>query len=175
MIDRIGTFLQQHLIIFVAVVLVPIKLAVLRWCGDNEGTRAAFLSLPEDLVYISLGLILGDITASRGAFHRWFSHSANAQMDLYVTVGIGILVAVVVHLLAKWTNDHFKTWRAASAVSMRKKDANPQQHDLGLPTLDANVLLIQIRHLALASILYLLQLWVTLRWLEWIARVLANK
>ncbi len=175
MIDRIGSFLQNHLIVFVAIVLVPIKLAVLRWCGDDEGTRAAFLSLPEDLVYISLGLILGDVTASHGAFHRWFSHSRNEQMDLYVTVGAGIAVAVIVHLLSKWTNDNFKTWRAASAVSMRKKDANPQQQDLGLPTLDSNVLLIQIRHLALASTLYLLQLAITLKWLGWIARVLANK
>ncbi len=174
MIEAAGRFLQHNLIVFLAVVLVPMKLVILRVCGDNEAQRAAFVSIPEDLVYVSLGLILGDFATSQGAFHRWFAHSPNLQMDLAVTIGVGCGVAVMVHMLAKWTNENLKTWRAASAVGMRKKEADPKQRDLGLETLDINVTRIQARHLALASIFYGAQLAVSIRWLAWIARVLAN-
>lgn len=174
MIEATAGFLQHHLIVLLAIVLVPMKLAILRICGDWEGQRAALVSIPEDLVYVSLGLILGDFATSQGAFRRWFGHSSHVPMDMAVTVGIGVGVAVIIHLLAKVTNDQLKTWRAASNIAVRKKDADPKQRDLGLETLDSNVLRIQIRHIAGFSLLYLLQLGVTVWWLSWIAKVLAN-
>jgi hypothetical protein len=175
MIEAIGGFLQRNLIVLLAVVLVPMKLAILRICGDSESQRAALISIPEDLVYVSLGLVLGDFATEQGAFRRWYRYSSHIQMNLAVVVGLGISVAIIVHLLAKFTNDQLKTWRAASNVALRKKEAHPAQQDLGLShALDANVRRIQIRHVAGCSILYLLQLGVTVWWLSWIAGVLAN-
>ncbi len=175
MIEAIGGFLQHNLIVLLAVVLVPMKLAILRICGDHEAQRAAFVSIPEDLVYVSLGLILGDFATEQGAFRKWYRNSSHVPMNLAVVVGLGVGVAIIVHVLAKYTNDQLKTWRAASNVALRKPDAHPAQGDLGLShTLDSNVLRIQIRHVAGFSILYLLQLGVTVWWLSWIARVLAN-
>lgn len=174
MIEAIGGFLQRHLIVLLAVILVPMKLVILRICGDTEAQRAAFVSIPEDLVYVSLGLVLGDFATAQGAFRRWYSHSTHVTMNLVVVIGLGIGVAVAVHVAAKWTNDQLKTWRAASQIASARKKENPKQQDLGLETLDSNIISIQIRHLALASVLYLFQLVITLDWLGWIAKVLAN-
>lgn len=174
MIDSLAGFFQHNLIAMLAVILVPMKLIILRVCGDNEAQRAAFLSIPEDLVYVSLGLVLGDFATSGGAFRHYFAGSKQVPMALAVTVGIGVVVAIGVHLLAKWTNDNIRSWQAASHVALRPTSAHPNQTDLGLQTVDPNVRLIQTRHIALSSFLYLLQLGVTIRWLAWIAHVLAN-
>lgn len=174
MIEIVSGFLQRNLIVLLAIVLVPMKLGILRLCGDTEAQRAAFISIPEDLVYVSLGLVLGDFATSGGAFRRWFGGSPHLPMDMAVTVGIGIFVAIAVHVLAKWTNDNILGWRAASAVRLRSGSPTPLQGELELRPADKNVRLIQIRNLALASMLYLLQLGITIRWLAWIAKVLAN-
>jgi hypothetical protein len=175
MIESVSGFLQHNLIVLLAVVLVPMKFVILRLCSDTEAQRAAFLSVPEDLVYVSLGLLLGDFATSGGAFRRWFSHDPkHVPMDLAVTVMVGVGVAIGVHVLAKWTNDNVRTWRAASHVRLRSGQADPLQGELNLEPADSNVRLIQTRHIALASLLFAVQLGITIRWLAWIARVLAN-
>lgn len=174
MIESISGFLQRNLIVLLAVVLVPMKLGVLRLCGDDEAQRGALLSIPEDLVYVSLGLVLGDFATAQGAFRHYFSRSSHMTMNLAVTVMIGVLVAIGVHVLAKWTNDQMRGWQAASNVRLRSGVPDPLQRELDFAPSDSNIRLIQIRHLALASMLYLLQLCFTIRWIAWIANVLAN-
>lgn len=174
MIEAIGGFLQHNLIVLLAVILVPMKLGILRLCGDGEAQRVAWLSIPEDLVYVSLGLVLGDFATSGGAFRRHFITSAHLQMNLLVTVMAGVFVAIIIHVFAKWTNDQVKSWRAASQARLRITTANPLQGELGLQPADSNIRTIQLRHIALAAILYLSQLVVAIKWLSWIAGVLAN-
>lgn len=174
MIESIGGFLQHNLIVLLAVVLVPMKLGILRICGDGDAQKDALLSIPEDLVYVSLGLVLGDFATSGGAFRRFFARSQHITMNLAVTVMIGIIVAITVHLLAKWTNDHLKGWRAASNVRFRTGISDPLQTELQLEPADSNVRFIQIRHITLVSLLYLFQLGITIRWLAWIASVLSS-
>ena len=174
MIEGISGFLQHNLVVLLAVVLVPMKLGILRLCGDSEAQKDALLSIPEDLVYVSLGLVLGDFATSGGAFRHFFAGSQHMTMDLAVTVMIGVIVAVAVHMLAKWTNDHFRGWRAASNVRFRSGVSNPLQGELQLQPADTNVRFIQIRHITLASTLFLFQLGITIRWLAWIASVLAS-
>jgi hypothetical protein len=174
MIESIGGFLQRNLIVLLAVVLVPMKLVILRLCGDGEAQRAAFLSIPEDLVYVSLGLVLGDFATAGGAFRRHFGHSPHLPMDMVVTVMFGLGVAVGVHVLAKWTNDHVNSWRAASNVRLRGSSPIPFQAELELHPADSNIRMIQVRHVALASMLFLLQLVAIIKWIVWIARVLAS-
>jgi len=175
MIESISGFLQRNLIVLLAVVLVPMKMGILRLCGDTEAQRAAFQSIPEDLVYVSLGLVLGDFATSGGAFRHWFAGSPHLPMDLAVVVMLGVGVAISVHVLSKWTNDSIRTWRAASNVRFTSDPVNPIQGYLPLQPADTNIRLIQTRQIAKASTLYLLQLLITIRWLAWIARVLAAK
>jgi hypothetical protein len=96
-------------------------------------------------------------------------------MDLAVVVMLGVGVAISVHVLSKWTNDSIRTWRAASNVRFTSDPVNPIQGYLPLQPADTNIRLIQTRQIAKASTLYLLQLLITIRWLAWIARVLAAK
>ena len=174
MIEGISGFLQSNLLVLLAVVLVPMKLGILRLCGDAEAQKDALLSIPEDLVYVSLGLVLGDFATSGGAFRHLFASSQHVTMNLAVTVMIGVFVAIAVHLLSKWTNDHVRGWRAASNVRLRSGAANPLQGELQLGSVDTNVRVVQVRHIALASMLYLIQFVITIRWLAWIAGVLAS-
>jgi hypothetical protein len=173
-IESISRFLHHNLIVLLAVVLVPMKLIVLRLCNDNDAQKAAALSIPEDLVYVSLGLILGDFATSGGAFRKHFSNSQLVSMDLFVTVLVGVGVAIAIHVLAKFTNDQVKSWQAASQARFRAGLGDSLQQDLPLSPSDSNIRLIQTRHIALISILYLMQLGIAIRWLSWISGILAN-
>jgi len=175
MIESFSGFLQHNLIVLLAVVLVPMKLGILRLVGDGDAQKVAFLSIPEDLVYVSLGLVLGDFATSGGAFRKHFATSSHVPMDLFVTIMIGVIVAITIHVLAKWANDQVESWRAASGARMRVMSSNPLQGELGLEPADSSIRMIQVRHISLVSILYLLQLAVAIRWLAWIASVLGQR
>ena len=80
MIDHIGDFLQHNLVVLLAVVLVPMKWVVLRVCGDTDAQAVALLSIPEDICYVTLGLILGDVVSSTGAFRKEFHGSSHISI-----------------------------------------------------------------------------------------------
>lgn len=172
MIDRVAGFVQHNLIVLLAVVLVPMKFVILRLCGDWEAQKVALLSVPEDLVYVSLGLLLGDFATSGGAFRRHFEGSAHILMDLFVTVLYGLAVAIIVHLLAKWTGDRVLSSRAAAEARVKNQAAG-EENDLSPRPKDDDFRLIQVRHITIMSMLYLAQLVATIWWLAWIASVLA--
>jgi hypothetical protein len=83
MIDSVGGFLQHNLVVLLAVVLVPMKWVVLRLCGDSDAQSTALLTVPEDLCYVALGLVLADMANSGGAFRRYFKGSTHVSIDLY--------------------------------------------------------------------------------------------
>jgi hypothetical protein len=175
MIDQIGDFLQHNLVVLLAVVLVPMKWVVLRICGDTEAQAVALLSIPEDICYVTLGLILGDVASSTGAFRKQFHASTHPSIDIFVTGMFNVVVAILVHFFAKHSNDHFKSWRAASSVRLRAKNSPGfEQLELPMATTDENFQTIQIRHLAVFSLLYALQLALSIWWLSWITKILSN-
>lgn len=175
MIDSIGGFLQHNLVVMLSVVLVPMKWFVLRITGDNEAQAVALLAVPEDICYVTLGLILGDLATSGKAFRRHFEGSSHVPIDIFVTGTFNVAVAVVIHLLAKWGNDHFNGWRAAGVARTRNPSSpGPQQIELPITATDANIEMIQIRHVAVFSISYALQMAIVISWLAWIAKVVAN-
>ena len=118
MIEAIGDFLQRHLTVFLAVVLVPLKIAVIRFCRDREGEAGAILSIPEDLCYVALGLILSDLLNATGALHQYFRSSHHPSIDIAVVVGLNVAFALVVHLLSQPTLRSYKNWRGADAARM---------------------------------------------------------
>lgn len=171
MIDHLGGVLQKNLIVFVAVVLLPLKWIIVRVCKDPEAEAVALISVPEDLCYVTLGLVLGDMVNSAGAFHKHFAGSEHVSMDIMITVGINLLVALGVHRLSQWSMSHFKNWRAAG--SARTAD-NPQQGNLDIPNAGDNITMIMLRHLFMFSTGYAGQLALVLVWLHWVAKVVAN-
>jgi hypothetical protein len=175
MIDTIGAFLHANLVVFLAVVLVPMKLIVLRLCGDSEAQSTALLAIPEDICYVSLGLILGDVATAGKAFRHHFNASSNISIDIILTAVLNVVVAVVTHGLAKWGNDHFKSFRAAGAARVPTPSSTaPQQIELPITATDENIRRIQVRHLAMFSLSYAIQIFLTIRWLAWIAKVVGN-
>jgi len=172
MIDHIGGWLQHNLVVFVAVVLLPMKWVVVRLCKDPEAEAAALLSVPEDLCYVVLGLVLGDLTSSAGAFRHHFAASDHVTMDLAVTVCVGIVVALTVHRIAQRGTRNYQSWRAAG--QSRSTDASSEgQLELPITPMDANLTMIMARHLLMFSACYAIQLIVVLIWLHWVASVVA--
>jgi hypothetical protein len=174
MIDRLGSFLQHNLVVCLAVVLIPLKIIVLRLCGDSEAMAAAFLAIPEDIGYVCLGLILGDVATSEKSFRRHFGDSANASIDIVLVVVINVSVAVITHVLAKWGNDHFKSFRAAGLAGGSGSRAGQKQLEMPHAATDDDLRMIQIRHLSVFSTIYLTEIALTIYWLSWIAKVVAN-
>jgi hypothetical protein len=175
MIDHIGDFLQHNLVVLLAVVLVPMKWVILRICGDSEAQSVALLSIPEDICYVSLGLILGDMANSGGSFRKYFQSSSHISIDIFVTATLNVFVAILVHFFAKKGNDHFKTWRAAGVARTRNPASpGPQQLELPITATDELIQRIQIQHMAVFSLLYATQLAMVIWWLSWIAKVVSS-
>ena len=175
MIDRIGDFLQHNLVVLVATVLVPMKWLILRVCGDTEAQAVALLSIPEDICYVTLGLILGDVVSVSSSFRKHFAGSSHISIDIFIIAMLNVVVAILVHIFAERSNDHFKTWRAASVIRARNLSSpGPQQIELPHTATDGNIQTIQIRHMAFFSLLYACQLVLAIWWLSWIAKILVN-
>lgn len=175
MIDAIGGFLQHNLVVFLAIVLVPMKWVVLRVCGDSDAQAGALLAVPEDICYVSLGLVLGNLATSLDAFKRHFQGSNHVYMDVFVTAGANVIVAIIVHLCAEFGNDHLKSWRASNKAISRTSDiSGDRQFELPITPIDENIRMIGIRHLVQFSLAYALQLTVAVWWLSWVANVLSS-
>jgi flagellar biogenesis protein FliO len=172
MIDSIGGFVQHNLIVFVAIILLPLKWVVVRLCKDHEAEATAIMSVPEDLCYIALGLVMGDIVNSSGAFHRYFQASQHISIDLLITVLFNLGVAFGVHRLSQSCARQFRLWRAADKSKLSDKD--PIQGSLAIPNALDNIDTLKLRHLFLFSVGYAVQLGLVLLWLHWVAKVVAN-
>jgi len=175
MIELIADFLIRNIVVLLAVILVPMKWVILRLCGDWEAQSVALLSIPEDLCYVLLGLILGDLANSSGSFRKYFHSSSHPTMNIVVTAMINVSIAIVIHLLSKWSNSQFKTWRAATDARTRP-DGEPVQEHLPIPktATEESIETIQIRSMASFVLLYFVQLVIAISWLHWIAQIVAN-
>jgi hypothetical protein len=88
---------------------------------------------------------------------------------------LNVVVAILVHLLAEKSNDHFRSWRAAGVARTRNPGSpGVQQMELPITATDDNIQTIQIRHLAVFTLLYALQLSLAIWWLHWISRALSS-
>ncbi|MEO6803126.1 MAG: hypothetical protein ABI197_07780 [Granulicella sp.] len=172
MIDNIGGWLQHNLIVFIAVILLPIKFTIVRLCRDQEAESVAVLAVPEDLCYVSLGLIAGDMINGAGAFHRHYAPSTHASIDLVIVVGLNLFVAVFVHRLSQICTAQFKLWRAAQKAMNADKDS--KQGELALPNESDNLQLLMNRHFLLFCIGYAFQFTAVLLWLNWVAKIIAE-
>jgi hypothetical protein len=175
MIELISDFLLHNLVVLLAIVLVPAKWVILRICGDSEAQAVALLSVPEDICYVLLGLILGDLSNSDGAFRRYFRGSAHVTLNIIVTAGINVCLAIVIHMLSKWANDSFRLWRAARETrDEHERAVGPNQLELPETTTREGVATIENRGFATFTLLYFLQFAVAVPWLYWIARIVSN-
>lgn len=173
MIERLGDILQQNLIVLAAVVLLPLKWLVLRVCRDNEAEVGAIIAIPEDLCYVGVGLVLGDIVNNAGAFRHYFARSKHLSLDLLITVLLSFGVAIFVHVLAQKGSGQLKSWRAASAIDPESQEAASKgQLELPMENRLSNFTLIGMGHLALFGTSYCLQMFLVGYWFYWITKVM---
>lgn len=174
MIDWVGGFVEHNLVVFVAIVLLPLKWIVVRLWKDAEAEAVALMSVPEDICYVALGLVMGDMINNAGSFHKYFGTSKHISIDIGVTVAINVGIALLVHRLSQACAAQFRLWRAADNTRSTNDEPNSGQVALPLPDIADNVTTIMLRHLFLFSIGYAGQLVLVLGWLHWVAKVVAN-
>jgi hypothetical protein len=173
MIDWLGDIFQHNLIVLAAVVLLPLKWLVLRFCKDNEAEVGAIIAVPEDLCYVGVGLVLGDIVNNAGAFRRHFAHSQHLSMDLLITVALSFGVAIVAHVFSQKGSRHLKSWRAAIAIDPNSQEAASQgQLELPMESRPSNFTLIGMGHLAFFGTWYCFQFALVGSWFYWITKVM---
>jgi hypothetical protein len=165
MIEAIAGFLEKNLVVCLAAFVLPLKWTIVRICRDREAEGAALLAVPEDLCYVSLGLVLGDVINSKGAFHHYFQRSPNLDMDMIVTLGAGLLVALFVHIFGQWSMRHFKQWRAAVMASITPEAQR-------IHNAEDNFITLKIRHMFFFLFGFAVQLAIILPWIHWIAKVI---
>lgn len=173
-IDHFGAFIQTNLVVFVALVLLPLKWLVVRVLKDPEAEAVALMSVPEDICYVALGLVMGDMVSGNGAFQKHFAGSPNSSIDKCLTVGANLAVAILVHRLSQGCTAYFRQWRAAEAARAKDQDSDPRQGSLQIPNAGDNIKRLMVRYLGHFSLGYAVQLAIVLMWLHWVAKVVAG-
>lgn len=173
MIDFIGGWLRHNLVIFVALSVLAAKLLIVRLCRDDEGEATAFLALPEDICYVILGLILGDLLNNSGAFRRHFDYSDHASIDLAVVIVWNLLCVLAIHKLGQKCTIHYQSWRGADRARVAVKEADPKQEELPFSDGQSNLHILLIRHFLLLATGYLVQMGLALWLLRWAAGIVA--
>lgn len=172
MFDQIGDFVVKYVIVLVAISILPLKWIVARVWRDRESEAQVVLSLWEDMCYVSLGIVMGNLVDHAGAFHWHFEKSAHPTLDIILVAAFNLFVIVLVHRLSQATSNQYRHWRAAG--SLKPADIDPRQGELAISGTDANLRMIFNRHFAFLSIYSFFQSAVTLVWIIWVARVVSN-
>jgi hypothetical protein len=154
-IDRVGTWLLQNVVVLAAVFVVPLKMLVIRVCGDREQMALSFFAIPEDLCWVALGLVLGDVINGAGAFHKHYANSKHVNVDVVIVTVLGVGAALFVHLFGQLANANFRSWRAAQRV--KSLQPVPNQEELAIPNGENNFHLLLVRYLAAFSFFYSVQ------------------
>jgi len=175
MIERIGDILQKNLVVFVALCVVPLKWGIVRLCRDRESEAAALFAVPEDLCYVSLGLVLGDLVSANGAFRKHYSDSPHVSIDLCVVAALLLTAAVAIHQLFRATMHQYKGWRAAQEARTKFLGAPATTvNDQDKTRKDNNYMLLIVRHLLLFCFAYMAQLAISLCILHYVSAVISG-
>jgi hypothetical protein len=172
MIEWLAGLLQRNLVVCLAFVVIPMKWLIVRVCRDKEAEAVAILSAPEDLCYVVLGLVMGDVINGSGAFHREFGKSPYISMEIFLTVSLGLAIALGIHVLAQFADKHWKGWRAAERSLAT--DMKPKPGEVAIPNAEDNFRTLQYRHMFLFLLGYGLQLVLIFPWIHWIANVIGR-
>lgn len=172
MIPYIAGLLQRNLVVCLAVVVIPMKWFIVRVCRDREAEAIAVMSAPEDLCYVVLGLVMGDVINNSGAFHKYFAGTPYISMEIFITVALGLGIALVIHVLSQFSDRHFKGWRAAERAL--GSDIDPKPGATPIPNAEENFQTLMHRHMFLFLLGYGLQLVLIFPWIHWIAKIISN-
>ena len=171
MIPAIAELLHRNLVVCLAVVVIPMKWLIVRLCRDKEAEAIAVMSAPEDLCYVVLGLVMGDVINNTGAFHKYFGGTPYVSMEIFITVALGLVIALSMHVLSRFADRHLKGWRAAQ--KSLTADIEPRPGEAAIPNAEDNFRTLMYRRMFLFLMGYGMQLGLIFPWIHWIAKVIS--
>jgi hypothetical protein len=90
---------------------------MVRLSKDREGEAETLLAIPEDLCYVTLGLLLSTMTSDAAPLRKFFQGSPYVRTDGAILIAINFILAVVIHnMAAHWAKPQYQTWRAAIEI-----------------------------------------------------------
>jgi hypothetical protein len=113
---------------------------------------------------------MGDVINGSGAFHKYFAGTPYVSMEIFVTVALGLGIALGIHVLGQYADRHLKGWRAAEKCLADQ--AKPEATEI--PNSEENFKTLMYRHMFLFLLGYGLQLALIFPWIHWIAGIISN-
>jgi cellobiose-specific phosphotransferase system component IIC len=125
-IESITESLLHHLPLLIAISFIVVKLVLIRLSGHKEDQWRAILTIPEDVSYAALGLIIAGLSGDIPAFHAHFEHiSVHPRDDMWTLFACGIFVCYVVHLIHQHgVTPNYQGWAAADALIIEAEESN---------------------------------------------------
>ncbi len=175
LIEFVSRFLHQYLVVCVALAIIPLKFFMVRLSKDREGEADTLLAIPEDLCYVTLGLLLSTMTSDAALLRKFFSNSPYPRTNGAVLIAINFLLAGLVHKIASsWAKPQYQTWRAALEIRINHSHLDDDE-GLALRPEEDNLLYIVIHHFSKLLFSILLQLLFSGYWLYWIGRIYGTR
>lgn len=146
-IELIGDWIHSNLVFTVALAIIPLKLMMIRLCRDRNAELETALAIPEDLCYISIGLILSSLSAGTGPLQNYFYASKHVKTDVAIVLTLNFFLVLLVHRIAqRWTKPQYMSWRAAIQVRGDNASHDDPQMELALEGSEDNLLHILLHH-----------------------------
>src|SRR5689334_1258466 len=104
--DDFKTFVESltnaalhHLPVLLPLSFIFVKLVLIRISGHKEDQWRAILTIPEDVSYGALALIIAGLNGEINAFNTYFKNSLHPHADMWTCFGMGVGVCYAVHLI----------------------------------------------------------------------------
>jgi hypothetical protein len=167
-IDLLSRLLHQYLVACVALVIIPLKFVMVRLSKDRSGEIETILAIPEDVCYVTLGLLISTMS-SPGGLNGLFDHVTYPRTDEALLICGNCLLAIFVHKIAQHlTKPQYQHWRAAVEIRLNHQHLDPSE-TLTIQAAEDNLLYILIHYFSKLLFSLLLQLAAVAAWMYWIA------
>ncbi len=108
---------------------------MVRLCKDRDSEMDTVLAIPEDVSYVSAGLILSSVSSGTGPLQDYFGSTGSFYLatDVAIVLLINCVVSIVVHKIShSLTKKQYMTWRAAVQEQENRPPIGGPQMELAL-------------------------------------------
>jgi|SRR5665213_834683 len=171
-VELLSRFLHHYVVVCVALAIIPLKFLMVRLAKDRAGEVDTLLGIPEDLCYVTLGLLLSSLTADAAPLRAFFNGSQYVRTDGAILVFANFLLALFVHKISHhWAKPQYQTWRAALEVRVNNAPMTEPNGELTLLAGEDNLLYIVIHYFSKLLFSILIQLLFAGSWLYYVGRM----
>lgn len=173
LIEFFSRFLHQYVVVCVALAIIPLKFLMVRLAKDPAAEVETLFAIPEDLCYVTLGLLLSSMTTNFGPLHAYFASAKYPRTGAAILLFLNFCLAFVVHKIARvLTKPQYETYRAA--LELRINNAS-QDQGLNLYAGEDHLMQIFLHHFTKLLLSVLAQLVLAGIWVYWMAKIFASR